>query len=76
MHPATIIGVTGDATLYCVPCARLVYGRAAIERTCATEYVESLPCDHEGNTLGVVFAGDEMDDKTCMVCGASLEGKY
>lgn len=63
-----VVAIAADANLYCVPCAKRLYGDEAIQAV-----VDAVPSwgkyrDHEGNPFGVVLRWSE--DAHTQYCGA------
>jgi hypothetical protein len=68
------IGIAGDATVYCLPCARKAYGRWVVNSVLGGATVP----DGEGNDLAALLVGQDVADEpdklqTCDVCGSRLD---
>lgn len=65
-----IVGYTGDADVWCPPCAALVYDRRVdgILRT----ILQGDAIDYEGNTVTPLFRNDVTDRDNCGRCGDDL----
>lgn len=72
-HVYDVVGYTGDADVYCPPCATATYGDLTdIARPAYYPFQDVL--DGEGNDVQPVFAGDEFDDQPyCCVCHTQLD---
>ena len=71
-----VIAIVGDADMYCVSCAKGLYGERPVQAV-----IDSIPgfdryTDHEGNPLGVVLYGSEdLRGMCCGMCFAPLDGE-
>jgi len=62
-----VVAIVGDADMYCVPCARRLYGGAAVQAVIDGSPGYERYTDHEDNPLTAVLYGSE--DLRGMCCG-------
>lgn len=62
-----VVAIVGDADMYCVPCAKRLYGERVVQAVIDGAPGYEQATDHEGNPLGVVLCGSE--DLRGMCCG-------
>ncbi|GHO68804.1 hypothetical protein KSC_076960 [Ktedonobacter sp. SOSP1-52] len=63
-----VVAIAADAEMYCVSCAKVLYGEEPIEAVVAGEPGYEQYTDHEGNPFTVVLRGSESLHTTH--CGA------
>lgn len=66
-----VVAIVGDADMYCVPCAKWIYGAAPVQQVIDAEPGYEQYTDREGNVLGVVLSGSQ--DVHGQYCGRCHE---
>src|SRR5258708_1957531 len=68
-----VVAIVGDADMYCVPCAKWMYGAAPVQRVIDGEPGYDQYTDHEGNVFVVVRSGSQdLHGQHCGWCHGSV----
>ena len=68
-----VAAIVADAEMYCVPCARGIYGKKRIQAVIDGAPGSERFTDQEGNPFGVVLTGSEdLHTMSCGGCGEPL----
>jgi len=68
-----VVAIVGDADMYCVLCARHIYGEVPIRAAVYGQRGYQQYTDHNRNPLGVVLYGSEdLHGISCGGCGTPL----
>jgi hypothetical protein len=68
-----VVAIVGDADIYCVPCAKRLYGEVPIQAVIDDERGYERYTDQSRNPLGVVLYGSEdVHGMYCGGCGTPL----
>lgn len=68
-----VVAIVGDADIYCVMCAKNMYGSLEVQAVVDGSPGYERYRDNEGNALGVVLRlSEDLHRQTCRVCRIKL----